>query len=111
MTLTARTDKTAVLGMRDYLRQRGIIIPMRDRDVVAKYLHRIIENGNARTGIDALASVSRLAWPSGAVQRGFERGARSPFRIPRRFRSRLLRLALGSFGLLLLLACYMAVAG
>jgi hypothetical protein len=111
MTLTARTDKPAVLAMRNYLRQRGIVIPMRDRDVVAKYLHRIIENGNARTGIDAFASVARPAWPSAADQQGFERDARSHFRIPHQFRSRLQRLGIGSFGLLVLLACYIAFAG
>ncbi|HEY2861903.1 MAG TPA: hypothetical protein VGJ21_26115 [Terracidiphilus sp.] len=110
MTLTARVNKPAVLGMRDYLRQRGIIIPMRDRDVVAKYLHRIIENGNARTGIEAVASVTRPAWPSGAAQKGFERDTWADIRIPPHVRVRLQRLAHGAFGLLVLLACYIAFA-
>jgi hypothetical protein len=110
MTLTARVNKPAVLGMRDYLRQRGIIIPMRDRDVVAKYLHRIIENGNARTGIDTVASVARPAWLSGAAQKGFERDATPDFHIPPHVRLRLQWLAHGAFGLLVLLACYIVFA-
>ena len=93
MTLIARVNKSAVLGMCDYLRQRGIIIPMRDRDVVAKYLHRIIENGNARTGVNAFASVTRPAWQSGAAEKGFERNLLADFRIPPHLRLRLTRLA------------------
>jgi hypothetical protein len=111
MALTARTDKPAVLAMRDYLRQRGIIIPMRDKDVVAKYLHRILENGNARTGIDAFTSITRRAGPPEPAQQGFERGLWADIRIPPLLLVRLKRLAHGAFGLLILLACYIAFAG
>jgi len=111
MTLTARTDKTAIRSMRDYLRQRGIIIPMRDRDVVSKYLHRIIENGNARTGIEAFTSVSHPAWAPDAAKQGFKGMSWADFDISPHWRLRLKRLAHGAFGLLAMLACYIAFAG
>jgi hypothetical protein len=106
MTLTVRSDKNAVHGMRDYLRLRGIIIPMRDRDVVSKYMHRIIENGNARTSIEAPATVTSPHWNPGAAKKGSERGAWADLDISPHIRQRLRGLALGSFGLLVMLACY-----
>jgi hypothetical protein len=104
MNLTVRTDKNAIHSMRDYMRERGIIIPMRDRDVVAKYLHRIIENGNARTAIEAPASVTQPV--TVATKKGFESDLWAPLDIPPHIRRGLHQLALGSFGLLMMLACY-----
>jgi hypothetical protein len=104
MNLTVRTDKNAVHGMRDYLRERGIVIPMRDRDVVSKYMHRIIENGNARTAIEAPAAVTQPV--TVATKKGFERSLWAPLDIPPHIRRSLYELAMCSFGLLMMLACY-----
>ena len=77
---------------------------MRDRDVVAKYLHRIIENGNARTAIEAPTAVNQPV--SVAAKKSSERSIWSPLDIPPHIRELLHGLALGSFGLLVMLACY-----
>lgn len=106
MTLTTRTDKNAVYAMRDFLRQRGVIVPMRDRDVVTKYLHRLIETGNARNLIEAPASLTRPDWQPGAAQKGYERIRRSTLFDPIQVPEWVQELALGTFGLLVLLACY-----
>lgn len=104
MSLTVRTDKHAIHSMREYLRERGIVIPMRDRDVVAKYLHRIIENGNARTAIEAPAAVTQPV--TVATKKGLEKSLWAPLDIPPHIRRGLYELAMCSFGLLMMLACY-----
>ncbi|KRQ01278.1 hypothetical protein AOQ73_18155 [Bradyrhizobium pachyrhizi] len=90
--------------MRDYLRQRGIVVPMRDRDVVAKYLHRIIENGNARTGIEAATAVTRPLWLSNAAKDGLEGNAPRNNAIHSGRQSRL-ALAVEGLAGLMVLAC------
>jgi hypothetical protein len=103
MTLTVRTGQHTVTSMRDYLRQRGIVVPMRDRDVIAKYLHRVIENGNARIGIEALTTVTRPVWLTNAKE-GLEGNAPRSNAIQSGHPSRL-ALAVEGFAGLMVLAC------
>ena len=104
MTLTVRTGRSTVTSMRDYLRQRGIVVPMRDRDVIAKYLHRIVENGNARTGIEAPAAITRPTWVNSAAREGLEGNALRSNAIHTGQPSRL-ALAVEGFAGLMVLAC------
>jgi hypothetical protein len=107
MTLTVRIDKTAVLSMRDFLRQRSILVPMRDKDVVAKYLHRVLENGNARNAIDVTSS---LRCPLATPPIGFEGNPRFNAAVSSRLRERLYGLAVDSFAALIGLACIALIA-
>ena len=112
MTLTIHADRDAVQSMRDYLRERGIIIPMRHRDVVSKCMQRLIENGLARTSIAAASFVSSPYWlRDDPDSRRLENDFWADIGLTRPVRAQLLRLAHGAFGLLFLLACYYAFAG
>ena len=51
---------------------------MRDRDVITKYLHRLIVTGNARNLIEAPASLTRPVWHTGASHRSEEDGVAAP---------------------------------
>src|ERR1700742_1032742 len=97
MTLTIRADMDAVRTMRDYLRERGIIIPMRHSDVVAKCAHRLIENSIARAGLVAIASLTCPLEPLPPPRHRFE-GVCGGLTRPTRLR--LLRLAQLACGLL-----------
>jgi len=110
-TLTAKIDEDAVHRMRDFLRRNLTSVPFRNRDVIAKYLRHVIESNNDWDGISAPVAFTRPQLASQHWQ-GFERERQALLAPPSpKLLRRLKGLALGSFGLLLMLACYVVFAG
>lgn len=109
--LTTTTNPALIGEIRLWLKQNGQTIPSKDADAVAKYLRFAIDATNRRGGVLVPLTITRPR----AVERpwyyGFEgnvpRGARSAYQ-PNSIGQ---QLALGSFGLLLMLALYVTFVG
>jgi hypothetical protein len=111
-TLTAKIDDDAVQAMRNFLRQNLASVPFRRGDVITKYLRHVIESNNEWDGIDAPVAFTRPLLTSRPWQSGFEREWHLLLAEPSpKLLLCLERLAIGSFGLLSMLACYVAFAG
>jgi hypothetical protein len=102
--LTTTTDPATLGGIRLWLKRNGQTVPSRDADVVAKYLRLAIDANNRWGGVLIPLTINRphrvgLPW-----QTDYE-GKWPPYaRQPDQPHSMGKQLAIGSFGLLVMLA-------
>jgi len=109
MNLTVRVEQEAMQQMRAFLRDNRISVPFRNDDVIAKYLRHVIDSNNSWDGIDAQVALTRPYPGRYPWQLGYEHERHPLLAEPsRKLVHRLKGLALGSFGLLMMLACYVA---
>lgn len=109
--LTTTTNPAIIGEIRLWLKRNGQTIPSRDADAVAKYLRLAIDANNRLGGVLVPLTINRPRAVGLPWQQGFEgnalRGARSAYQPDSLGK----QLALGSFGLLLMLALYVTFAG
>lgn len=103
-SLSTVTDPNTMREIRQWLKRNGAIVPSRDADAVAKYLHLAISATNQWGGVDIPLSIKRprvqlQPWQQGYEDERSRRHGRSSK--PDRYFN---QLAQGAFGLLLLLA-------
>jgi hypothetical protein len=109
--LTAVTDTNTIREIRQWLKRNGQIIPSRDADSVAKYLHLAVIANNKWGGVAIPVLIKRprpvlLPW-----QEGYQDERSSHLGRPPQPDTRLKQLAQGAFGLLFLLALVLAFVG
>ena len=109
--LTTTTNPAIIGEIRLWLRRNGEGIPSRDADVVGKYLRLAIDVSNRWGGVIIPMSVERprpvtQPWPS-----GFEGHAPRHLGSPSQPQGLGMQLASVAFGLLIMLALYVAFAG
>lgn len=103
-------DQSSLRELRTWLKLHARPVPSRDADVIAKYLRTVINNNSAWDGVPVVFKIYRPERPGQPWQNGFEHEARRGVRGLPAGQHRLIELAVGSFGLLVMLACYIAFA-
>ena len=109
-TLTAEIDPANLQSMRAFLRNNLAIVPSRHDDLIAKYFRLAIESNSAWDAVHPPVSFSRprvVPMPWQGIESEVRHAATAP--MPG-FLHHLKRLAIGSCGLLLMLACLYALA-
>lgn len=107
-TLTADIDAAALQSMRLFLRNNLAIVPSRHDDLIAKYFRLVIESNSVWDDAHAPVSFSRprvVPMPWQGIENEVRHAATEPMPGFLRY---LKRLAIGSCGLLLMLACVVA---
>jgi hypothetical protein len=108
--LTTTTNPAIIGEIRLRLKRSGQTIPSRDADAVAKYLRLAIDANNRWGGVLVPLTINRpraIECPWYGSEGNAPRGARSAYQSDSLGK----QLALGSFGLLLMLALYVTFAG
>jgi hypothetical protein len=109
--LTTTTNPAIIGEIRLWLKRNGQTIPSRDADAVAKYLRLAIDANNRWGGVLVPLTINRPRVVGLPWQNGFEGNAPRTVRSSHQLHSVGQQLAAVAFGLLLMLAFYVAFAG
>ena len=110
-TITVNINENDFRDMREWLDEHAAPVPSRNADVLSKFISATINSNAQWDGIYCRFMVRRATDRVYPWQQGYEDDRPRVVPGPVRQDSPLKQLALGSFGLLVMLALYLAFAG